>query len=502
MADGIAVSLVGGGMAAVTHRDKEAPSMAENTPPIDPRIPKYREAAARMKAGQFRVDIPVGVEDEIGELGRMLRDLGETLEHKFLELQQISRITAQINAGFLLDEVLDSVYATFHTVIPYDRIGFSLLDEECATLTARWAKSRAPTMLINSDYSAPLEGSSLRTVLETGQPRILNDLEDYLTEHPHSASTRLVVREGMRSSLTCPLIANRKPIGFMFFSSMQPGAYREEHVELFQAIAGQLAMIVEKGRLYQRLVELDELKSKFLGIVVHDLRNPLNVVKGYLGLMRAGTLNPTGEERDSIYGTMERACERMLDLMNDLLDIRAIESGRLDLEPRQVGIRPFLDGVLRENLVLGQAKEIALRVEIADGVDGAWFDPQRVSQVLENLITNAFKFSHGGTEVLVRAVPCPSGRVVVSVADHGQGIPSHEQTQLFSEFGQCSVRPTGGEKSHGLGLAICKRIVEAHGGRIWVKSRPGEGSTFGFTLPAHPAAEPGETVDEGDGADG
>ena len=204
-------------------------------------------------------------------------------------------------------------------------------------------------MLIDRNYAAPLEGSSLRVLLETGRPRILNDLEEYLREHPESASTRLVVREGMRSSLTCPLIARGKPIGFMFFSSMTPEAYRDAHVDLFLAIAGQLAVIVEKGRLYQQLVELNELKSRFLGIVVHDLRNPLNVVKGYLGLMRAGKLNPTGEERDSIYGTMEKACERMLDLMNDLLDIRAIESGRLDLEPRQVELRPFLDDVVREN---------------------------------------------------------------------------------------------------------------------------------------------------------
>ena len=341
-----------------------------------------------------------------------------------------------------------------------------------------------------------MEGSSLSAVLESGRPRILNDLEEYLKGNPKSDSTRLVVKEGMRSSLTCPLIARGKPVGFMFFSSMTPGTYRDAHVELFLAIAGQLAVIVEKGRLYQQLVELSELKSKFLGIVVHDLRNPLNVVKGYLGLMRAGTLNPTGEERDSIYGTMERACERMLDLMNDLLDIRAIESGRLDLEPCRVELQPFLDDVVRENLVLGQAKGIALRAEVADGVDAGWFDPQRISQVLENLITNAFKFSHGGTEVLVRVVQCTSGRAVVSVVDRGQGIPFEEQAQLFSEFGKCSVKPTGGEKSHGLGLAICKRIVELHGGRIWVKSRQGEGSTFAFTVPLRPGGDAGVVAAE------
>jgi hypothetical protein len=466
--------------------DRQVVSMQEVPAPIDPRIPKYRDAAARIMAGDFRIEVPIEREDEIGQLGKVLRDLGTTLERKFLEMHRLGGITAQINAGLLLDEVLDSVYETFHSLIPYDRIGFSLLSETGDTVMARWARSRAPRLYIDRDYAAPLEGSSLEALFVTGKPRILNDLVEYLKEKPESTSTRLMMKEGMRSSLTCPLIARGKPIGFMFFSSMNPGTYRDAHVDLFQTIAGQLAVIVEKGRLYQQLLELNELKGRFLGIVAHDLRNPLNVVKGFLGLMRAGILNPSPSERDSIYGTMEGACERMLDLLNDLLDIQAIESGHLDLAPKSTDLRGFLDGILRENSILGQAKAIRLHLEVADGVGSAWFDPRRISQVLGNLVSNAFKFSHECTDVTVKAMQCPSHRVIVTVTDQGQGIPVAEQAQLFSEFGKCSVKPTGGEKSHGLGLAICKRIVEAHGGRIWVKSTPGEGSTFGFTLPSRP----------------
>jgi len=131
-----------------------------------------------------------------------------------------------------------------------------------------------------------MAGSSLERVLATGEPRILDDLEAYLAAHPRSESTRLIVAEGVRSSLTCPLVANGKPVGFLFFSSRERGTYRRAHVELFMEIAGQLALIVEKSRLYELLLELDQVKNRFLGMAAHDLRNPIGVVRSYAELLQ------------------------------------------------------------------------------------------------------------------------------------------------------------------------------------------------------------------------
>ena len=229
---------------------------------VDPRITRYRDAALAMKQGRFIVDVPVGQEDEVGQLGKALGELGRVLEAQFEQIQALARITERVNAGLILDEVLSYVFESFRPLIPYERIGFSLLEDHGRIVRARWARSDAPEMKITAGYSQPIAGSSLQQIIQTGRPRILNDLVAYLQEHPNSESTQLIIEEGMRSSLTCPLIALGKPVGFMFFSSVQPNTYRNAHVELFLQIAGQLATIVEKSRLYQELVELNQLKDR------------------------------------------------------------------------------------------------------------------------------------------------------------------------------------------------------------------------------------------------
>jgi two-component sensor histidine kinase len=449
---------------------------------VDPRIPKYRDVALAMKNGQFKVDVPLGTEDEVAQLGRALLDLRHALEMKFEEINTLARVTEKINAGLVLDEVLNHVFDSFRSVIPYSRIGFSLLEEQGTIVRARWARSDSPEMKIPAGYEAHLQGSSLQQIIETGQPRILNDLEAYLKDHPDSDSTRRIVEEGMRSSLTCPLIAMGKPIGFMFFSSKEANTYKNAHVELFLQLAGQLAVIVEKGRLYQRLIELNELKNKFLGIAAHDLRNPIGGIKGYVGLIINGVLGEVPESQREIMRKMDKICETMLNLVNDLLDVSAIESGQLELKPQAMDLAAYLRESHEYGSLLAKAKSIEMKLELEPALPTVIMDPDRISQVINNLVTNAIKFSHANTTITMRAKTV-GDEVQISVSDEGQGIPRAELSKVFTEFGRTSVRPTGGEKSVGLGLAIVKRMVEAHGGRIWVESEVGVGSTFTFSLP-------------------
>jgi diguanylate cyclase (GGDEF)-like protein len=154
--------------------------------------------------------------------------------------------------------VLDHVYENFFSLIPYDRIGLALLEEGRAVVRAHWARSEATEIKLPLGYSASLANSSLAEIILTGKPRILNDLESYLESHPQSDSTRRIVAEGMRSSLTCPLMAKGEPFGFLFFSSMTKNTYTGDHQELFLQIAGQLAVILEKSRLYENLLRLTE----------------------------------------------------------------------------------------------------------------------------------------------------------------------------------------------------------------------------------------------------
>jgi diguanylate cyclase (GGDEF)-like protein len=221
----------------------------------DPRIKKYRDAARQMLTGQFRVELPAPAShDEVEQLGEALRELGQTLEQRFEEMNRLSLITEQINRGLLMDEVLDHVFTSFRGLIPYTRIGCSVIEPDGEWVRAAWTRTEGGDPLLKAGYRARLEGSSLQRIIDTGEPRILNDLEEYLRDHPESQSTRLILREGIRSSLTCPLIANGKAVGFLFFSSDRPDTYADVHAAFFRQVAGQLSTIVDKSRLYQELL--------------------------------------------------------------------------------------------------------------------------------------------------------------------------------------------------------------------------------------------------------
>ena len=222
----------------------------------DSRVTVYRRALEALRKGQFDVAVPIDAEDEIGELGRELRALADALKEQTEQSATLATISQRVNEGLLVDEVLDHVYENFFSLIPYDRIGLALLEEGRAVVRAHWARSEAAEIQLPLGYSARLAGSSLEDIIRTGRPRILNDLEDYLEKHPDSDSTRRIVAEGMRSSLTCPLVVKGQAVGFLFFSSMRPNTYNAAHQEVFLKIADQLALTLEKGRIYQELLAI------------------------------------------------------------------------------------------------------------------------------------------------------------------------------------------------------------------------------------------------------
>lgn len=461
----------------------------------DERILQYIRATERLKQGDYQIRVPASPLDEVGRLGTALLDLAEALEHRYRELERLTIITAHINAGLWLDEIMEGVYRDFRDFIPYNRIGFSVIEEGGQMVRARWAKTDQPVVHLFKGFSAPLAGSSLETIIATGQPRILNDLEEYLRRKPDSASTRLVVSEGIRSSLTCPLIANGVPVGFIFFSSIQPNAYAHAHVEIFQRIATQLSVIVEKGRLVSELAQqkqaiekqnetlrqLNELKNSFLGMAAHDLRNPLSNLRltAEMLLKMDSALDPA--DRAELVREMRDQADYMLRLLNDLLDVSHIESGKLTLSPRALVVGGFLADVVLRHAKLAEVKGTHVLLELTPEGD-AHADPVRLRQVMDNLLSNAVKYSPPNSQVRVRAQRL-ARHWRVEVQDQGPGFTPADRARLFQDFAQLSARPTGGEKSTGLGLSITKRMIEAHGGQIGVESEPGRGATFWFTVP-------------------
>ncbi|AOY58711.1 MULTISPECIES: hybrid sensor histidine kinase/response regulator [Desulfococcus] len=230
-----------------------------------------------------------------------------------------------------------------------------------------------------------------------------------------------------------------------------------------------------------KLRESNEIKNKFLRIAAHDLRNPLAVIINIAQVLRSGLLRESPEKGDDLLMRIDQSARHMLSLVNDLLDVSIIESGHLKLSTAATSLNTLLTQRIQFAEHLAAKKQITIQTEIEE-IPPFSFDPNRISQVIDNLISNAVKYSPKGSLVQV-FLKRKDGKAWVFVRDQGPGISSEDQKRLFGEFQRLGSPPTDGEASTGLGLAIAKKIVEAHNGRIGVQSRIGSGAIFSFALP-------------------
>jgi len=223
----------------------------------DPRVRKPRRR------------LPVYIEqhraqDQTAALEELLLTVSQSLERSYREAEVLLDVTHKINAGLLLNDVLDYVYEAFRHLLPYDCIALALLEEDNTIVRSFWVRSAAGEILLPCGHAAPLAGSSLQMVLDSGQPQVINDLRAYLETHPGSEAARLFLGESMRSSLACPMVAMGKPLGFLFFASTEADRYKDRHVDTFRHVAGQLALVVEKSRLYEHLLRERERTKRLL----------------------------------------------------------------------------------------------------------------------------------------------------------------------------------------------------------------------------------------------
>lgn len=467
--------------------------MSHLTQNSDARIETYIQSAYQLVEGDYSIQIPIDGEDQVAELGQALELLAISLESQYMEIQQLDNITADINEGLMLSEIMNRIYEAFWQIIPYDRIGLSLVEGD--TVTAHWARSESEQVKIQSGYSALLAGSSLEHIMNTGQPRIINDMVAYIEQKPESASTRRILAEGVMSSLTCPLKMNGVPVGFLFFSSFQPNTYAQLHVDIFLRIANQVSVILEKGKLVSELAKqkatieaqneklktLYEIKNKFLGMISHDLRSPLSTIQMGLDIMSMPEMMLTDEESQEIKRDMQHQAQHMLFLIDDLLSVTEVEAGELKLRYEMLKLPDYLDEIVQRQNQMAGNKGTTITVTHCP-VKQVYADPMRLRQVLDNLISNAVKYSPPNSQITVASFG-ENNAWGVSVTDQGPGITLEDRPKLFKQYQRLSARPTGGEKSTGLGLAISRRIIEAHQGQIGVDSIPGDGATFWFRIP-------------------
>jgi two-component system sensor histidine kinase GlrK len=232
-----------------------------------------------------------------------------------------------------------------------------------------------------------------------------------------------------------------------------------------------------------KLNELDKMKADFFSSVSHEFRTPLSTIKMGLGLLQEEVEGPISDKQRKLLEILGEETNRLTGLVNALLDLSKMEAGMMTYAFEQKDLLPLIGKVTKEMEPLVEARKIHLEAKMADRLPQVKMDSERMLQALRNLIGNAVKFTPDGGRVSVAARPTGQG-VEVSVSDTGPGIPRENLNTIFEKFQQGIVKGPQQMKGTGLGLAITKQIIASHGGRIWAESRPGQGSTFIFLLPA------------------
>jgi signal transduction histidine kinase len=298
----------------------------------------------------------------------------------------------------------------------------------------------------------------------------------------------ILIEAGVRAILAVPMVREGHLIGCLAVTRNQPGDFPAETIDLLRTFATQSALAIQNARLFheiedkgRQLEAASRHKSEFLANMSHELRTPLNAIIGFSEVLNERMFGELNEKQEEYLKDIYSSGQHLLSLINDILDLSKVEAGRMELEVTDFDLPAAIDNALILVRERASRRGITLGRAIDDGVGTVRGDERKVKQVLLNLLSNALKFTPEGGRIDVRAA-LNDGMAEVSVADTGVGIAPEDQEAIFEEFRQVGTADKKVEGT-GLGLALSRKFIELHGGRIWVQSQPGKGSTFSFTLP-------------------
>jgi len=478
---------------------------------------KLQESASMIARGDLDTFVDKSSSDEIGTLAQhldvmrrsikrlfaelreskgKLEEYSRTLEHKVeVRTRKLARSVEELKA---LGEVSQAVSSTLDlemvlTSIVRHAVQLSKTD----TGTIYEFDEAEGVFLPSVNYGAPAEyvealrESRLRVGDRTviGQAAIkrapdqvpdLADVPDYPLPY--------VRQSGYRALLALPLLREDRLIGGLVVRRKAAGEFPAPVVDLLQTFAAQSVLAIHNARLFREIEEkgrelesANQHKSEFLANMSHELRTPLNAILGYTELILDNIYGDVPEKIQEVLERLEKNGRHLLNLINDVLDLSKIEAGQLTLSLNEYSMGDVIQTVFTSVEALAAEKDLDLKVEVSKDLTIGKGDEQRIAQVILNLVGNAIKFTDEG-EVKIE-VTVSNETFLVSVHDTGPGVTEADQQKIFDEFQQADGSSTRKKGGTGLGLSISKKIIDMHGGRIWVESTLGKGSTFRFTLP-------------------
>lgn len=392
-------------------------------------------------------------------------------------------INSRVTAAKSLSDILDFLFEEIGQIIPCDRLDIAFVEDDEKRMVLHYVKARYSPIYLLEGYATDIAGGSIQRVFQSKMPSVICDMEAHSRENPLSESARLLIREGIRSSMVAPLSVDERPVAMLMCRSREISAYGPHQVRLQMALAERLGQAIEKAYRLDELARAINSYMEMLSFVSHELKSPLASLITLGKTLESGYFGTLEEGPRSIVKRMVKKAEYLHNLTEEYLNLANFETGAIQLNPREVN---FIEDVVLPSLNLNQElfeeQKISLESDLSENIPSVLCDAALIKIVLNNLLSNAAKYGNSGGKAKI-TVQMRNERIHVSVWNEGPGFPENEKIRLFRRFSKLQTLELLERKGHGVGLYVSWNIIQLHGGRIWAASKHGEWAEFSFELP-------------------